>query len=92
MISNVVLNRVLIEEDNVMGIETERLNFVENRDGKESALAFAIQTYNTYRQALKQSRKRGSCKPHFATLPEYRLGFVLSCLDFRQYIRDNKGT
>lgn len=73
------------------GIETERIAFIENRDGKEAALVFVKQTFSVYRKSLYQSRKRGFQKPHHATLPEYRLGFIQSCLAFRKYIRENKG-
>jgi len=72
------------------GVETQRLSFVIERDGMEGAVIFAKQTYHAYRAALKLSRKRGCQKPHHATLPEYREGFVMSCLAFRKFIRENK--
>lgn len=69
--------------------EQERLSFIEQRDGKDAAIQFAIQTYRIYRLALNQSRRRGHNKPHHASIPEYRRGFVMSCLSFREYIRAN---
>lgn len=67
--------------------EEQRLKFVEERDGVDGAIDFAKQTLKVYRMALRRSRKRGFNPPHHATLPEYRLGFIESCLDFRAYLR-----
>lgn len=39
--------------------EINRLQFLATRDGNDAAIAFAKQTYVTYRRALLQSRKRG---------------------------------
>lgn len=72
------------------GIEHDRLTFIIERDGIDGAIKFAKQTYNVYRTSLKQSRKRGHKKPHHATIPEYRLGFVLSCLAFRKFLRETR--
>lgn len=67
--------------------ETTRLEFIEGRDGKEAAMAFAQTTLTIYTKALLQSRKRGFTRPHHASLPEYRRSFIESILILRQYVR-----
>lgn len=69
-----------------MHSEHQRLAFIEGRDGKDAAIAFAKQTYQNYRKAVLSSRKRGVTKIHFASLPEYRRSFIESCAIFRQYL------
>lgn len=66
--------------------EEERLQFVENRDGKQGAINFARQTMQLYRKAVLTSRKRGHKNPHFASLPEYRRNFIESYCAFKKYI------
>ena len=68
--------------------ETQRLQFIENRDGKEASLEFARRTMKQYRQAILCSRKRGM-KPHHASIPEYRRSFIESYYSFKQYIRNS---
>jgi len=73
--------------------EENRLRFIERRDGKAAAIAFVRRTYGQYRECLLLKRRvldtRGENdrKPHHATLPEYRRGFVESCIVFRAYLR-----
>jgi hypothetical protein len=69
-----------------VSIETNRLLFLEQRDGKEGALAFAIATCSTYRIAVLQNKKRKVHKVHFASLPDYRKGFIESYVAFKRYI------
>lgn len=69
-----------------MYAEQKRLAFIEGRDGKEAAIAFAKQTYRNYRKAVLTSRKRKAPKIHYASLPEYRRSFIESCAVFRQYL------
>lgn len=75
--------------------EEERLA----RLSQEDKLDFALRTYRIYRLCLMQSRKRGftgngsdssTQKPHHATLPEYRRGFIESCIVFRRAIYGSK--
>ena len=72
--------------------ELDRIEFLTQRDGIDSAMVFVNATYKTYRKALMQSRKRGYGKPgkpapHHATLPEYRRSFIESCVTFRHFIQ-----
>ena len=69
-----------------MSVETQRLAFIEGRDGKTAARAFARQTMSAYRKAVLSSRKRGHTNPHHASLPEYREGFIRSYLAFKRYL------
>ncbi|RLB66584.1 MAG: hypothetical protein DRH08_05850 [Deltaproteobacteria bacterium] len=55
--------------------ETERLRFVEERDGKDEALAFAKQTMAIYRQAVLN-------KNHFGSTRTYRQRFIEGYLSF----------
>ena len=67
--------------------EADRICFIMKRDGMEAAHTFVRQTYKIYKAALFHSRKHGFYPPHHATLPEYRLGFIRSCLYFRSILR-----
>ena len=69
-----------------MNSEQQRIAFIEDRDGSQAAMNFVKTTYDTYRRSLTQSRKRGHQKPHHASLPEYRPGFIRSCVEFRAYM------
>jgi len=71
-------------------MEQDRLAFIESRDGKDGALDFARRTLAIYRKAVLTSRKRGYKKPHHASIPEYRRGFIESCCAFRAYIAGAK--
>ena len=73
-----------------MSAEHSRIAFVEQRDGKEAAIAFAKQTYRIYRTAVLSSRKRKATKVHFASLPEYKRSFIESCTVFRQYLGSDR--
>lgn len=69
--------------------ETNRLAFIEARDGKALAADFARRTFDKYRECLRMDGKAGR-KLHHASLPQYRRGFVESCLTFRDYLRRQK--
>lgn len=63
-----------------------RLAFVEQRDGKEGAIAFAKQTKFLYHKALAQRNthhKRGG----YGLV--YRQELVESCIVFREYLKNN---
>lgn len=66
--------------------EEQRLAFVEQRDGKQAAIAFARQGMQVYRTCVLRSRKRGFDRPHHASFPEYRRGFIESYLAFKGYV------
>lgn len=67
-------------------LESERLGFVEARDGKNGAVEFARRTMAIYRTCVLRSRKRGFANPHHASLPEYRRGFIESYCAFKTYL------
>lgn len=67
-------------------LEINRLKFVEERDGKLGAMEFAKRTLAIYRKAVLTSRKRGHTKPHHASLPEFREGFIRSYLTLKRYV------
>lgn len=77
--------------------EIARLEFLEARDGREGAMEFALRTYDTYKRLLLNaklpSRNRASDATHnfqrggYTQDPDFHLGFVRSCLSFREYIR-----
>lgn len=67
--------------------EEQRLAFVEQRDGVEGAVEFARQGIKIYRTCVLRSMKRGFAKPHHASLPEYRRGFIESYLAWKHYIK-----
>jgi len=69
-----------------MSHESQRLTFIEQRDGKEAAANFAKQTLRIYRKAVLTSRKCGCNKPHYASLREYRRSFIESYCAFKQYL------
>ena len=66
-----------------MHLETERLRFLETRDGLDGALAFARRTLHIYRAAVK----RGKDGRRTGYGSAYRRALLLSCLDFRAYLR-----
>lgn len=73
-------------------LEEQRLAFVGKRDGFGEALDFAFKTYKIYRACLLLKRsvldRKGmqDKKPHHATFPQYRRGFIESCCVFRKFI------
>ena len=73
------------------GIETSRLSFVEQRDGVAGAVDFARCTLRIYRTAVLCSRRRGFTKPHHASLPAYRPGFIASYVGLKRYVSDHGG-
>jgi len=66
--------------------ETQRLAFIEARDGKTGAADFARRTMSIYRTCVLRSRKRGFATPHHASLPEYRRGFIESYCALKSYL------
>lgn len=57
------------------GRETERLLFIEKRDGKDAAIAFAKQGIKTYRACVLRSRT------------DFRRKMIESYLSYKLYIR-----
>lgn len=66
--------------------ETQRLTFLERRDGPVEAKNFARRTLATYKAALKKN-KQGSRSGYGKA---YRKTLIESCLDFRTYIRSRE--
>jgi hypothetical protein len=64
-------------------LEAERLRFVEARDGRQGARDFALRTLRIYRAAVK----RGKDGRRSGYGNAYRRALVVSCLDFRAYLR-----
>lgn len=70
------------------GGEAERIAFLEQRDGKVGALAFAIQTLDVYRKSTRPWRdEHGRIRWRFLHDPVYRASFIHSMIFFRNYIR-----
>jgi hypothetical protein len=69
-------------------IETERLTFIEMRDGKAAAMVWATEKMKSYKNALLQTRRWGHARPHHATLPQFRKSFIESYLAFKKYIKE----
>ena len=66
-------------------MEADRFQFVVDRDGMAEALVFAERTYKSYRHAVLRNGKRtlpasAQGDRHFASLPEYRKGYIESYL------------
>jgi hypothetical protein len=79
--------------------ESDRLSFVESRDGLQGAIAFAKQGIHIYRRSVLQSAKRGygvkgsafaDMKPHHASFREYRRTFIESYLAFKRYVAEHE--
>jgi pimeloyl-ACP methyl ester carboxylesterase len=62
------------------------LQFILERDGTQVALDFARRTLASYRAAVLCSVKHQAAKPHFASTPDYRRGFIQSYLGFKAFI------
>jgi hypothetical protein len=77
--------------------EKSRLEFLEARDGREGAMEFALRSYEIYKRLLLNaklpSKNRASDATHnfqrggYTRDPDFRKGFIRSCLSFREYIR-----
>lgn len=65
--------------------ELDRLWFISTRDGEPAAVEFAERTLRTYRKAVLHSNKRGHPRPHHASLPEYRRGFIESYCAIKKF-------
>lgn len=72
--------------------EMERLSFIESRDGLAAAILTATQILKVYRRSVLCSRKRGAVRPHHASLPEYRRGFIESYCVCKKFILERHGT
>ncbi|MHB8409968.1 MAG: hypothetical protein ACYDHY_18105 [Acidiferrobacterales bacterium] len=66
-----------------MGNEQNRLDFIEQRDGRDAAVVFALRTLRTYRKAVLAKRHS---RRHHASLPEYRRSFIESYVAFKRYV------
>lgn len=77
------------------GIEDSRLAFIESSQGKDAALDFAKRTMRIYRKCVLQSYKiynlnpHRTVKPHHASFPQYRRGFIESYCAFKKYIKEH---
>lgn len=69
--------------------EQERLAFIEGRDGRDGAVAFARQGLFVYREALTQRTKNGKRRGYAQS---YRRELVASCIVFRQFLRSKAET
>ena len=67
--------------------ETDRLRFLEARDGPQQARAYARRTLRIYRAAVK----RGKDGRRSAYGSVYRSALLMSCLDFRAYLSRSPG-
>lgn len=72
------------------GVETERLQFIVERDGLVEAVHFAKTTLENYRKAILHSVKRGHRNPHHASIQDYRLKFIESYLGFKAFLREHQ--
>ncbi len=67
------------------GNEAERLAFLINRDGLESATQWACSTYKLYRKAVTN-------KNHFASKKGYRGKFIKSYCELKRFCYDQRPT
>lgn len=67
--------------------EGNRIDFLVNRDGLESALESVRVILIVYRRAVLHSRKRGHQNPHFASTPNYRETFIRSYAEFKKFLQ-----
>lgn len=70
-----------------MNTEIDRFSFITSRDGLQETINFARRTMRIYRTAILNSRKRGVKNPHYASLPEYKEGFIRSYLAFKAFLK-----
>lgn len=69
--------------------EWDRIYFVQERDGMPAAREFVKRTLAKYAECLRKKGLNGA-KPHHASFPQYRRGFVESCVAFRDYLRKTR--
>jgi len=72
-------------------MESDRFQFVVDRDGREAALVFAETTYKSYRLAVLRNGKRTLPEKaighlHYASLPEYKRTFIESYLYLKKQV------
>ena len=67
--------------DEIMAAEHKRIEFIRNRDGNDAAIEFAKRTLKTYRKAMFDKRSHASLK-------EYKLEFLLSCVVFKKMVAE----
>ncbi len=65
--------------------ESQRLAFIEQRDGLQAAKAWAKRTMRIYRTAVLKNGKDGS-DPHYASGKNYRRKFIESYLHLKRYV------
>lgn len=70
--------------------EWNRILFVQERDGMVAAREFVKRTYAKYKECLRMTGPKHGRKLHHASLPQFRRGFVESCLAFRDYLRKTR--
>jgi hypothetical protein len=68
----------------------EQIQFVEQRDGKQGALEYAIRALAAYRNAASYRNPEIKNKRHHAHFKPYRAHFVHAIIVLRHYIRSNK--
>jgi hypothetical protein len=78
---------ITYSQEEISRREEERLSFVEKRDGKEAAVAFAKQGLYVYRSALKE-RNSGGFRTGYGAA--YRSSLIYSCLIYRRYLRNGR--
>lgn len=64
--------------------ESARIAFVESRDGKEAARAWALRICRVYRASVLLNGRNGR-KFHFASTPTYKRPFIESYLALKRY-------
>ena len=62
--------------------EGRRIGLLLEREGPEATREWVKRTLAIYRRAVLD-------RSHFASLPEYRRGYLASCADFRRWLRMN---
>lgn len=72
-----------------VSVEWRRLYSTQEEHGMFVARDFAKRTYAKYRECLRLTGRNGK-KLHHASLPQYRSGFVVSCMVFRDYLRKTR--
>jgi hypothetical protein len=68
-------------------VEKSRVEFLLQRDGAAVTVVWVRRTLAIYRRAVLDRR-------HFAHTSQYRLEFIVSCLEFRRWLiaNDNYGS
>ncbi len=69
--------------------EWNRIRFLIERDGLESALEWCRNTMKIYRTAVLD-RGNINRKPHYASCREFKKNFILSYIDFKKFIAQHE--